>query len=101
MEITVPQREKQHQLRKDEALTAAVDWSRLSRELLADGKIKAPRKTLDKYIPLPNNLETYEEVENWRQVHLPQTTKKDQEPTGADEGTDRPSDESVHTSQEH
>ena len=101
MEITVPQREKQHQLRKDEALTAAVDWSRLSRELLADGKIKAPRKTLDRYIPLPTNLETYEEVENWRQVHLPQTTKKDQESTGADEGTNRPSDESVHTSQEH
>ena len=101
MEITVPQREKQHKVNKHEALTAAFDAGRLARDLSANGKIKAPRKTLDRYIPLPNNLETYEEVENWRKVHLPQTTKKDQESTGADEGTDRPSDESVHTSQEH
>lgn len=101
MEITVPQREKQHKVNKHEALTAAFDAGRLARDLSANGKIKAPRKTLDRYIPLPNNLETYEEVENWRQVHLPQTTKKDQESIGANEGTDRPSDESVHTSQEH
>lgn len=101
MENTVPQREKQHKVNKHEALTAAFDAGRLARDLSANGKIKAPRKTLDRYIPLPNNLETYEEVENWRKVHLPQTTKKDQESTGADEGTDRPSDESVHTSQEH
>ena len=101
MEITVPQREKQHKVNKHEALTAAFDAGRLARDLLAGGKIKAPRKTLDRYIPLPNNLETYEEVENWRKVHLPQTTKKDQESTGADESTNRPSDESVHTSQEH
>lgn len=101
MENTVPQREKQHKVDKHEALTAAFDAGRLARDLSANGKIKAPRKTLDRYIPLPNNLETYEEVENWRQVHLPQTTKKDQESTSADEGTDRPSDESVHTSQEH
>ena len=101
MENTVPQREKQHKVNKHEALTAAFDAGRLARDLSANGKIKAPRKTLDRYIPLPNNLETYEEVENWRKVHLPQTTKKDKESTGADEGTDRPSDESVHTSQEH
>ena len=101
MEITVPQREKQHKVNKHEALTAAFDAGRLARDLSANGKIKAPRKTLDRYIPLPNNLETYEEVENWRQVHLPQTTKKDQESIGANEGTDRPSDESVHTSKEH
>lgn len=98
MEITVPQREKQHKVNKHEALTAAFDAGRLARDLLAQGKIKAPRKTLDRYIPLPTNLETYEEVENWRQVHLPQTTKESQESTTADEGTDRPTDESVHTS---
>ncbi len=101
MEITVPQREKQHKVNKHEALTAAFDAGRLARDLSANGKIRAPRKTLDRYIPLPNNLETYEEVENWRQVHLPQTTKEDKESTTADESTDRPSDESVHTSQEH
>ena len=101
MEITVPQREKQHKVNKHELITAAFDAGRLARDLSANGKIKAPRKTLDRYIPLPNNLETYEEVENWRQVHLPQTTKEVKESTTSNEGTDRPSDESVHTSQEH
>jgi len=98
MEITVPQREKKHKQRLNDVFTGSLDVKRLTDELFANGKIRAPRKTLDRYIPLPNNLETYEEVENWRQVHLPQTTKKDQESTTADEGTDRPSDESVHTS---
>ena len=88
MEITVPQLEKAHQRRINNALTASFDVKRLTDELFAAGKIKAPRKTLDRYIPLPNNLETYEEVENWRKVHLPQTTKKEQESTTSNEGKD-------------
>ena len=70
MDTTVPLREKQHKQAKIDVETTCVDWSRLARDLQLDGKLQRPKKTLDRYIPLPNDLDNYDDIEKWRQKHL-------------------------------
>jgi hypothetical protein len=56
LQNTVQFREEEHQQRKNEAQTACIDWSRLKRDLDADGLLKTPRKVLDRqFIPYPND----------------------------------------------
>ena len=35
------------------------------------------KKTLDRYIPLPNNLESFDEIEQWRAKHIKTEEKEE------------------------
>jgi len=75
MQNTVPLREQQHKVTKHKIETGALDVQRLIKDLRRDGKLKTPKKILDRFVPLPNNCTTYEEIEQWREKHLPQSGK--------------------------
>ena len=78
MENTVPLRERAHKQTQNDVETTCIDWARLARDLQLDGKLQRPKKTLDRYIPLPNNLESFDEIEDWRAKHI-KTEEKDEE----------------------
>lgn len=77
MENTVPLRERAHKQTQNDVETTCIDWARLARDLQLDGKLQRPKKTLDRYIPLPNNLESFDEIEDWRSKHI-KTEEKDE-----------------------
>lgn len=72
MQNTVPMRERQHELNKRKVETASLDVQRLIKDLRRDGKLGNRRKTLDRFVPIPNELTTYDEIEKWRAQHMPQ-----------------------------
>lgn len=60
MANTVTFREQEHQERKNTINTASLDVKRLMNDLNRDGKLRNPRKLLDrKYIPYPNDTTDY------------------------------------------
>ena len=75
MQNTVPLREQQHKIKKQNIETGAIDVQRLIKDLRRDGKLQTPKKILDRFVPVPNDCTTYEEIEKWRAQHWPQSTK--------------------------